>query len=660
MIVYEDIPEGIQKFYNDWKVDRDSFLVKAQRYEEYYFTDVQGTGTTYDQRQVQVIKDNTNIPVSLNFIYPIVDQRLATMVKRKPSFQIVTSSQDPKYKQYAFVLDKAVYSLLRCSNSLSKLESHCRDVLIQGMSVLGFDDEDTYYPGEFPFALCYYPNEWIILDAGSRIKEGTDMRGYFIEREIPRDYAQFKFGSIISQINEYYSTEDKQLALTIDSFGGGLSTGLSPNRSIGMGEKTIQWRRFYDRVYSTKYFVRNPQTEDIEFLFRENYFPEQQEFVFNTENILGEEQGLYVRRTDMLGDKIILYNLIPIRNLPLKVTYFDWGGRPYRSYGMVHREIGKQDAIDKITQMLLLNGMLQNNAGWTGPAGWLNPTQKTLWAQAANDPRVPKEYNLVSGPDGKVIIPQRDVVPPLNPFYAELLIMLKNSMEYSTSHDPAVAAGLTTEGKIDVFSTLKQYQDTRMERVELTMNQLNYTNEYLGGVAIEYLLATLKPEESYTFLDEVGSRINEIKILKEMVQDFKLTKYKLLAVTAEAHPSQKIAMATELFKIAQTSEGSEKRVFVKKAFELLDMRGYDDLAEELSEVKKLERMVMQLQEQIKRSDELMKQMENQKVNAEVKVKIVMKYVQLVESLIDEAAKAKKQIEIDKLKEQIKDLESTEQ
>lgn len=660
MIVYQDIPEGIKKFYNDWKADRDNFLVKVKRYSEYYFTDVENTGTTYDQRQVSVIKDNTNIPVSLNFIYPIVEQRLASMVKRKPSFQIVTSSQDPKYKQYAFVLDKAVYSLLRCSNSLSKLESHCRDVLIEGMSILGFDDEDTYYPGEFPFALNYYPNDWVILDAGSRLKEGTDMRGYFLERQIPREYAQFKFGSIIDQINEYYSTEENKLSLTIDSFGGGLTPGISPSQSIGMGEKPLQWRRFYDRVFSTMYFVRNPETEDIEFLFKENYFEDQIPFIFNNENVIGEEQGLYTRRSDILGDKLILFNVMPIRLLPIKVTYFDWGGRPYRSYGMVHREIGKQDAIDKITQMLLLNGMLQNNSGWTGPAGWLNPAQKQIWTQAANDPRVPKEYTLIAGPDGRVIEPKRDVISPLNPFYAELLVMLKNSMEYSTSHDPAVAAGLTNEGgKIDVFSTLKQYQDTRMERIELTMNQLTYTNEYLGTVAIEWLLASLKPEETYTFLDEVGSKVNEIKILKDMVKDFKLTRYKLLAVIAEAHPSQKIAMATELFKIAQTSEGSEKRVFVKKAFELLDMRGYDDLAEELSEVKKLEQMVMNLQEQIKRSEELMKQMENQKVNSEVKVKIMEKYIQAVEDLVKQKIKAEDQIQIDKLKEQLKDAKSVE-
>ncbi len=140
------------------------------------------------------------------------------------------------------------------------------------------------------------------------------------------------------------------------------------------------------------YFVQNPETEDIDFLFKENYFPEQVEQVFQQDLILGEEKNLFTRKSDMLGEKLILQTMAPMTKLPGKVSYYDWGGRPYKSYGMVHREIGKQDAIDKILQMLLMNGMLQNNAGWTGPAGTLTPAQKQTWKQAG-------KYHYLSKPE---------------------------------------------------------------------------------------------------------------------------------------------------------------------------------------------------------------------------------------------------------------------
>jgi len=656
MLVYEDIPEGLKKFYNDWKQDRDNFLQKAKRYEEYYFTDVQGTGTTYDIRQTEVIKQNTNIPVSVNFIYPIVHKKKATMVKKKPSFQIVTSSEDKKYKQYAYVLDKAIYSMLRNSSSLSKVESHCQDILIQGMAFLGLDDEDTYTSGQFPFGLCYYPNHNVILDAGSRLKEGTDMRGYFIEKEISKDYAQFKFGSMIQDINDYYN-----LKLTIDSFDSNASIGLDTNRGYGLGRKTLIWKRYYDMVFTTMYFIENPESGDIEFLFKENYFPEQIEAIFKPELILGQEQNMYVRRSDMLGDKIILSTMMPLTKLPGKATYFDWGGRPYRSYGMVHREIGKQDAIDKIVQMLLLNGILQNNAGWTGPEGSLSPAQKEIWKQAGNDPRVFKEFKPVVIND-QVIVPKRDEIQPLSPFYPQMLVLLKNSMEYSTGSDPTSNQSILSEGtgKIEVFSSLQQYQNAAMERVELTTDQINYTMEYLGNVAIEYILHTIKPDQTYTFLDETGSKINEIKIYREMVKDFKLTKYRLLATPSEAHPTQKIAMATEMFKIAQTTQdGTERNIFVKKAFELLDMRGFDEMVEELSEVKKLTQFIEKLQEEMDRLKELNKQYENRSLNADYRAKLTEKLMAEYANIVKASAELKADNKIKSLEDTIKELNKTE-
>lgn len=655
MVIYQDVPEKVQKLYNNWKADHDNFITMGRKYEEYYFSDVESTGTTYNQRQVQNIKDNTNIPVSANFIYPIVRQRKATMVKKKPSFQIVTPSQDKKFKEYAYVMDKAIFSLLRNSSSMSKLDSHIQDVLIWGMSMLAWDDEDTYTTGQFPFCLKYYTNDEVILDAGSRLKEGTDMRGYFLQKEISSDYAAFKFDKIIQTINEYYSTELNPLNLTIDSFSS-IKTSL-PHGSIGYGEKSTFWRRFYDMTFSEMFYVKNPETGDVDFLFKENYFEDQIPLVFKDDLILGSEKNMWCRRMDILGDKAVLVTLLPFNSLPGKVTYYDWGGRPYRSYGMIHREIGKQDAIDKILQLLLMNGMLQNNAGWTAAENNLSPAQKEIWKQAAGDPRVIKFFNPVVLND-KVIIPTKDVIQPLSDFYPQMLVLLKNSMEYSTAHDPAVASGLTTEGgKIDAFSTLQQYQNTRLEGVELDMDQVNFTMEYLGNVAVGYILATIKPEETYTFLDQKGGKINEITIFKDMVEEFKLTKYKVIATASEAHPTQKIAMAKDMFRIAQTTqEPTERNIFVKKGFELLDMRGFDELAEELSEVKKLGELVQKMQTQLERDQELMKQYENAKINSEVKTRIMMRYVQIVESLISESAKASKQIEIDQLKDQIKELE----
>jgi hypothetical protein len=656
MVVCEDIPEGIKKFYNDWSADRNGWLRRAKKAEEYYLNDVDETGTTFTQRQVQNITKNTNIPVNLNFLYPMVHSKLATIVQTKPSFQVVTTSQEKEKKEYAYVIDKAVFNLLRNSYSLSKIESHGRDMLISGMGLLGWDERDIVTPGTFEFELVYYTYEEIILDAASRLKEGTDARGFFIEKEIPLDYANFKFREIVELINSYY--EKKYTIESLASPSGKTPEVRGDKNRFGMGQKTVVWKRFVDRIFTTMYYVRNPETEDIEFLFKENYFPEQIDAIFNEETVVGQEQGFFVRKTDILGDKMILFNVKPYTQLPIKATYYEWGGRPYKSYGMVHYELGKNDAIDKAVQLMIMNGILTNNAGWTGPEGSLTPAQKEIWKQAGNDPRVFKEYKPIVIND-QIFIPKRDEVPQLSNFYPQLILLLKQSMELSTGIDPATSMGILQEGKVEVFSSLQQYQNAAMRRIELSTNQINFTMEYLGNIAIEYLIATVKPSEAYIWLDEQG-KTNELNVLKSLVKDFKLTKYKLIATPAEAHPSQKIAMATELFKIAQTATNEQDRnIYIKKAFELMDMRGYDELLEEISEVNKLTRIIQEMEEQIKRDEELKKQYENKAINAEVKNKILAKYVQLVEGIIKEGVAIEKQIEIDTLKKQMKELSSGE-
>jgi len=115
-----------------------------------------------------------------------------------------------------------------------------------------------------------------------------------------------------------------------------------------------------------------------------------------------------------------------------------------------------------------------------------------------------------------------------------------------------------------------------------------------------------------------------------------------------------------MFKIAQTTpDPSERNLFVKKAFELLDMRGFDELLTELSEIKKLQSTINQMREEIDRSNELSKQYENSKINAEVRVKIMAKYIQLVESLLTETEKIKHEIETNKLRNEVKELEKQE-
>jgi len=188
----------------------------------------------------------------------------------------------------------------------------------------------------------------------------------------------------------------------------------------------------------------------------------------------------------------------------------------------------------------------------------------------------------------------------------------------------------------------------------LAAQHINQIQEYMGRVIVQWLPSQLKTNEYYGFYDQQG-QFDEIAITRDIIQVMSIENYTVAAVPAESVPTYRMAMATELMKISQTTpDPQERNVYIKKAFGLSDIRGFDDMQEELNEINKLNQQIQQLQEQIERDDELMKQYENRALLAEYKMKVAMLTANMDKDINVEAQKAVDAIENEKLKEQLRD------
>ncbi len=91
MLIHKnDIPQYIIDKYDTWNGEREKWLTRALRSEEYYYNDVEGTSTNYTQQQLDRIAENSNIPVTINYIYPQVNQKYAILAQSKPSFRMIS------------------------------------------------------------------------------------------------------------------------------------------------------------------------------------------------------------------------------------------------------------------------------------------------------------------------------------------------------------------------------------------------------------------------------------------------------------------------------------------------------------------------------------------------------------------------------------------
>lgn len=650
MIMYEDVPAKLENKLNSWTNAKARWLARAEEAFGYFFNDIEDTGTTLTQVQNDKVKATTNIPVSINLLYPVLSQKHAILCQTKPSHKVVSLSDNPQAKQAAFVLDKAKYSVFYNSEALTHNEEAIKSYLISGIGHIGLLPKDFTSQGEFGLSYQNLPIWNITVDPNSRLKTNEDMQGYIYAKELAEDVMLKLYQPLIETIRDYYG-----ITVSIDDLlTSPVSTGIPRHVQLEalMNERRGLVRKYYDKAVAEMFYLRNPETGEIDRVFRENMFPEQQVIIDKGE-VVKSEMNYYVRETTIIGKKIMNIEMMPITLFPMKSQYFEWGGRPYRSYGMIHFTKGMQETMDKTIQMLILNAMLSNNAGWTAPKGSIAEEDATKWRIDGNNPMAIKEYVPRVYEGGVVLKPERDQILPLGQHYPMIMDMMKQGIEYSTGINPMIQ-GDPKGAKVDVFASLQQYQSAAMQRINLASMHINQAQEYMGRVLVQWLPSLLKTNQYYSFFDQQG-KFDEIKITKEIIQVLGVENFTVTAVPAESSPTYRMSMATEMMKIAQTTpDPQERNVYIKKGFALSDIRGFDDMEEELNEVNKLNQRIAQMEEQIKNDQEVKDQFRNQALRSEFIAEKTRMMLKAHTDINVAAVEAEKDIEIEKLNEQLKD------
>lgn len=86
---------------------------------------------------------------------------------------------------------------------------------------------------------------------------------------------------------------------------------------------------------------------------------------------------------------------------------------------------------------------------------------------------------------------------------------------------------------------------------------------------------------------------------------------------------QKMSTAKSLLDIAQTTQNPlERDLFIKEAYRLANIRGFEQLQEKIDTINNLQQQIKEYADKEERFNQLMKQMENRVINAELKAKIV--------------------------------------
>lgn len=619
MVVFFRVPDAIRQLYMTFKghakYGRKEWLEQAKVSEEYFYNDVEDTGTTFRASQLQRIKETVGMPFSINILHSILGQKLAYLVQDKPSMKII--SLDGRAKDHAALMDKMKHAVLQQSSARGEVEQAIKDMLITGLGHLMAVPMNMYQGGMFNVGVTHVPFDEVILDVNSKKRDTEDMEGFFIEKSFTLDKVKRLFPDILAElVDEFGRPVDPNSFTTNVWIEGELTEKQKVQTTQWNTEPHVVVREFYEKIFTTMYVVPDPRTGLYRYLFAENLELDQQALLANS---VDQIPDIYVKKTLMFGDFVVYNEVLPITKYPLKTFFFEWAGRIYRSKGMVHLTKGMQDAFDKTIHIMILNGMLSNNAGWKAPKGAITEEDRRKWEDYANNPRVLKEYVPVVR-EGQVFVPEQEQIQPLGNFFPYVLDLLKSSIEYTTGVTPIVQGDIQS-AKVEVFSSLQQYQNAAMMRMQLSAQRINETMVDLGQTIVEYITANITPD-NYLFFDDKGN-LNEMQLAMDIVNDIKSFRYLVTAVPATAMPTQRIAVATELAKIAQsTADPIERSLYTQTAMDLTEIREFDNLREQLDVVKNTQRQLEDLQKAYERLMETSKQMENKYINISLENRIL--------------------------------------
>jgi hypothetical protein len=631
MVVYDEktnspkvVPKEITELYNNWLSAKGTsgkggkgWKKQAEEGWQYFMNNVDGTYTLYTQDQLTNIENITDIPVSVNFIYPITSQKVSMLTRKKPSHRIIT--EDGSMRKTARELDDMKFKVQYGSKANSQNEMVFKDMLTAGLAHKFVGDSTLFAPGEFGITSRYVSHDHVILDATVEDVTFDDTMGFFLEKWLPVPKVKAQYEKLVNKV----PNGDKG-HLTIDDL-------LRASNSFTKDSMPKVWiREFWQPIYTAMFLIEDKDGLSSG-VFRENVDEE-----FRLLNNLDQEtnkeylQTQFWQRRLFIEEYEIDVEVKPYTQCPLITYVFEWGKTPYDSLGMVHFVKGNQQAIDKMIQMFIANGMLNNQKSYRSPIGGIPPDKADTWR--TTNPYVIKEYNIVVAADGKSYVPEQESVEPLSPFYPTIIELLKAGMHTTTGVTPIIQ-GDAAEAKVDVFSSLQTYQDNAMSRVLLTMQHVNESQEAEGNALIEQLVWALIPGKKYPYYNERDRTYTEVVFDRKTIEILRRTKFALQAVASEGAPNQRLAMAIEFAKIAQSSQDPmDRKEFMMEAIRLAELYGTEEVFERIDTAKQLQGQIQQLSSQLERQTELLKQAENAQINAEKEARLMNELVKILTSL----------------------------
>ncbi len=606
-------------------------------------------GNQIPKEIAEKMREINRVPIVINKIHPAVELVKTLMTYNKPRFQVFP--RESSDVDVADIINQLMEYVWNISDGNSQLKLAIDDYLVKGKGYLAlyFDPLADNNKGEVK--IRYIDSMEVFVDPFCNDRYERDASYYFIYKAISRDRAKFLYP-------EHKKIIDDAPALTGGSYSDIASDTdkadytITKRNTQGDPESDfIAIIEAYEPVYLNFYHVvdkvKNNEEilteEELEEFLNKNIYvlvlpnediiysdsiDEINDALFKLLQNVGEgaedqireylesnpiksgkiadlvDAGYVdyveitkkrIKRTVLIGDKIIGEEIMPISDYPIVPLPNIWNGTPF-TMSDVEMAMPLQEALNKLMSLIIAHIQKSVNLTLKIPKGSVRDVE-ALRDELANSVGI-IEYDPNFG------IPDFAIPPSLSAEVFHLIAQIENEINYQfgvfeLSHGDVKGAPSTVRGTLLLDEYGQRRAKSKLDDIEDALN-------ILGRVLIEMIQGYYTHEKVITIVNPQTGEYSKIEINKPIEDEFTgeeidramdVTRgsYDVIVVSGSTLPTNRMA------KLEYMMELYDRRLVTPKAvLDVVDIPNKDKMLQEMDMTAQYETIIAQLQEEIKK------------------------------------------------------------
>jgi hypothetical protein len=565
---------------------------RAKEAWELYHNDRDGTNSQYTEEQIDMLEQVGAPFVSMNYIYPIVSQSKALITNERPTGRVVPS-WGPVDKKAAYIYDALLSALWRASHGNALFRMAAKDAFIAFNGVLGVFPKTFYKGGKFDLRFDWVSWQDFYIDPQAR-KTGLcyeDAEAMYIGRLIPERQCKNIYGHVP------------------DERGENRKSNVLRHADEEEDNRFVLVRTVFDKMSGIYALFDVPDPVNRQFFTTRRVFKDAGELDrFQRQYgayLKDYKEDVFVRIRTILGEDTLFDEVLtPLTVYPFAIYTPDDYQNPFGKSPVEYlRE--PQKGANKFTQTTILNAQLGSSVRWMGPRGSF--IDKDSWTKYAATAGATYEYaadpTLPNAGKPEVIQPM-----PLASAWYQLGSMMKGYMEYNAGLPPFLQGdGGDAPDTATGSSMAGSFGSHRPRDLRA---RFETATAYLYKATMQYFSFYGNREMMTRYLDD-REDIQELP-LGVVLDDRQIIDHDVLPAAKTSLPSDRIE-AKEALKLAisQTADPNWQKLLFEELMEHMDMPVGDRLRKKIDTLGGLQQQNMELADQIKDMDALIKRLSNE-------------------------------------------------